>query len=1453
MYFVRLSPIFFLLWGFLLLGPQACSPAPTCIGDVGTTTINPNGSPCDKRCDCNNQQYVGFCNDNNICESTARKDCSEKEEKQACTLLPIDAQENCNAGQQICQPAELTTQKWGDCKPVARTKAEDTPALCFDGLDNDCDGKYDKFDKDCASFCQPDSTRPCYTGDPKTRNRGICKLGTQTCNKDGKGYSACQDEVLPQKEECNGKDDNCNGVVDENPAGCTCDKEGATSPCYGGPDGTLNQGICSSGLQTCTKTADGLIWSACVGDITPQVENCDGIDNDCNGKVDDNKTCNPCGLPGTTQSCFGGKLHQRNQGVCRDGLQVCGADGLWSRCSNQTLPDAKQRSTGALCTADNFDSQCEEYKCDGLDNDCDGIVDEVCPYRACDTDVDCQLIPKSKGTFVCRYNQCVPENGGCTNGQTSCGGVCVDTQTSTSHCGSCGNGCLSDQTCQSGKCTCKQGTTLCGSLCVDTQSNKAHCGSCQTACTTNEVCQSGKCIEDKCPNDPNKTEPGICGCGKEDTPAQTADDDNDGLANCVDAHPKTSCPCFVLSDVQQAHTQSTAACVLQSANFDGEYSGVLYSKGAEQYVVGLQSENNKYACGKGCVQNCNGQQMQEVVLTKDQFDACLEIVEAGIKTCKNTCVKGQSYCAASCVDVSSDSAHCGRCGLSCPANVTCQNGQCQCPAGSTFCNGQCVNTQLSQLHCGQCNNPCSQGDTCTAGICKTSSCPAGQALCGSACVDILNNTTHCGACNAKCDQGRSCQNGVCLCPSGQVFCNGSCVNIQTNDAHCGQCNTACSGGQACQGGRCQCIAGKTLCSGTCVDTFQNDSNCGQCGIACAAGQICSGGVCLCPSGNAYCGNACVDLQTSNSHCGGCGLACASGQSCAKGVCTCPTNQLKCSNTCVNPNTNNNHCGQCNQGCAKGQCQQNVCPTDQLCPSHNCAFTCDTNAPCPDGLTCGTSKTCNGWQKMFHPASSLNPLTVKDIAADTTGAIYLIGEYTNNAKFDTFTLKGRGKQDIFIAKLNPQGTTLWAQSIGGSNGDIASGIAVSPDGKTVYITGTFVAQSGQTNPFMFPTSSGGDVPRAVVGQTYMYLAKVDPSTGFVTQTLVVGALSPLYVSNLAVDAQSNVYVAGYNYDTGPFNPDPFGQTGLYAERGDAGLMFILVYNSSLRNIFADRISMKGFSSIPKLRLAIVPSNNPQQPLANIWLTGSFATGLTAKQTSSVTKTIYATGSDDLFVAKCNTNTHFIEYLIPISTSGQERAGTITLEQSKTGPTGALLVTGGVSGSSGIRLGNKSLAKISPTYGTFLARITPTGNVDWAQIVSDKSTTTSPTIGVGLNSDPDGRYFMYIHGTAPYGTTPKPSNYANIGFGFLGFTLNTATQKPIFETVSQSINGATNGTVTPIRMLRTAQSVILVGSVKGSFVLPYPNPSTKNQFSFASSLPSVEATYLMRIPLPSPPTP
>ena len=85
----------------------------------------------------------------------------------------------------------------------------------------------------------------------------------------------------------NGLDDNCNGEVDE---GCGC-TGGSVQPCFLGPPGRRNVGMCQDGTQRCLGDSEFGHWGPCEGGIWPLDEACDTQDNDCNGCVDDNPLC----------------------------------------------------------------------------------------------------------------------------------------------------------------------------------------------------------------------------------------------------------------------------------------------------------------------------------------------------------------------------------------------------------------------------------------------------------------------------------------------------------------------------------------------------------------------------------------------------------------------------------------------------------------------------------------------------------------------------------------------------------------------------------------------------------------------------------------------------------------------------------------------------------------------------------------------------------------------------------------------------------------------------------------------------------------------------------------------------------------------------------------------------------------------------------------------------------
>jgi hypothetical protein len=181
-----------------------------------------------------------------------------------------------------------------------------------DGLDNDCDGAVDNGN--------PGGGLACSTGKP-----GLCGAGTTACTG---GAIVCNQNATAHAETCNGLDDNCDGTIDEgNPGG-------------GLPCNTGKLGACAVGVTQCS--AGGII---CVQTVFPAAETCDGLDNDCDGTIDN-------GNPGAGAACSTGKL-----GICAAGTTVCSGGSL--SCQQTSQPRAES--------------------CNGLDDDCDGTIDNGNP------------------------------------------------------------------------------------------------------------------------------------------------------------------------------------------------------------------------------------------------------------------------------------------------------------------------------------------------------------------------------------------------------------------------------------------------------------------------------------------------------------------------------------------------------------------------------------------------------------------------------------------------------------------------------------------------------------------------------------------------------------------------------------------------------------------------------------------------------------------------------------------------------------------------------------------------------------------------------------------------------------------------------------------------------------------------------------------------------------------
>jgi hypothetical protein len=484
--------------------------------------------------------------------------------------------------------------------------------------------------------------------------------------------------------------------------------------------------------------------------------------------------------------------------------------------------------------------RCRET-CNGLDDDCDGNVDEAAVSESL-----CNL---PSATAVCIDGKCLIAS--CDRAHFDCDGDpadgCEATLDSVENCGLCSQQCtLANATPACAEAACK--IDACDELfgdcdkradngCERPLNTLSDCGACGARCSVahgSSACDTGQCSFSQC-------EPGWGDCNHDASKLSVGDGCETEL-NTPDHCGACDTKCSGTTKPFCSGGKCTAIdCSMVSpgkADCDADGSSC---------EVDLNTLQNCGACGNACGAVANAS-------LSCPSGMCQATCNAGFLSCDNSQSNG-------CETNIRTNTNCGACGVTCTyanASSSCSTGTCQlsaCNSGYGNCNNSaadgCEQRLNTTTHCAACGKACALANatpTCSSGSCQVQSCNAGYGNCdGNAAngceTNLTNNAQNCNACGSACPSNFSCVSGKCVCTSdddcgsGKSCCNGACVDRNSDEANCGSCGNQCGGGQTC-------------CSGNCKNLSSDTNNCGSCGNRCGSNtNTCSNGSCKCANDN----------------------------------------------------------------------------------------------------------------------------------------------------------------------------------------------------------------------------------------------------------------------------------------------------------------------------------------------------------------------------------------------------------------------------------------------------------------------------------------------------------------------------------------------------------------------------------------------------------------------------
>ena len=242
---------------------------------------------------------------------------------------------------------------------------------------------------------------------------------------------------------------------------------------------------------------------------------------------------------------------------------------------------------------------------------------------------------------------------------------------------------------------------------------------------------------------------------------------------------------------------------------------------------------------------------------------------------------------------------------------------------------------------------------------------------------------------------------------------------------------------------------------------------------------------------------------------------------------------------------------------------------------------------------------------------------RSVAVDSSGNVYITGSFQGTVDFNPGGVAdshaSSGGEDIFLTKINSDGSYGYTRTMGDTANDYGRSVAVDSSGN-VYITGSFQG-TVDFNP------GGVADSHASSGGEDIFLTKIN-SAGSYGYTRIMGDTANDYGRSVAVDSSGNVYITGSFQGTVDFNPG--GVADSHASSGGEDI-FLTKINSA--GSYGYTKTMGGTDQDYGQSVAVDGSDN-------VYITGYFSGVNVDFNPGAGTENHDSAGLEDIFLTKIN---------------------------------------------------------------------------------------------------------------------------------------------------------------------------------------------------------------------------